>query len=77
MLSFVYLPKICINIYYCGKIVTLKIKSKIHHAQKIISGEVAHRIVDTYKNYVMLYIHHIYLTESDIAIATMCEYPQF
>ena len=47
VLIVVYVPKVCINIYYNGVIITLKIKGRIHNAQDIRSGEMASRIFET------------------------------
>ena len=70
-----YPPKKFIHNYYHDVIFFEKLKYQRYTAQNRRSGEMVNRLFETYKNSVMPYGNHMFHTESDIAMATMCEYP--
>ena len=52
-----------------------KLKDKSCNSQNRRSGEMTNSLFETYKNSVMKHGKNIFQIESDIEMATMCEYP--
>ena len=52
------------------------LKDQIQNAQNRRSGKTANHTFETYKKYVMPRVHHSYQKASDMAMSTMCAYPQ-
>ena len=52
------------------------LKDKSCNEKNRRSGETDNNLFETYKNYVMQNGKNIFNTESDMAMAKMCEYPQ-
>ena len=53
----------------------LKCQSQNHHNRR--PSELESHIYETYKNAVIPYGHHIYITASDMDIDTMCDFPPY
>ena len=70
-----YLLKSCICNYYHGVILFFKLKDQICNTQNKRSIEIANRIFETCKNYVIPQGKHMFKTSSDMDMASMCEYP--
>ena len=51
-----------------------KLKDQICNLQNRRSGEMANRLFETYKNYVMPHGNHMFQTESGMSMETMCKY---
>ena len=51
-----------------------KTQDQICNSQKIRSGEMSNNLFEIYKHYVTPHRNHMFQTESDIAMVTMCEY---
>ena len=53
-----------------------KLNNLSQNSQNRRSGEKANRLFVTYKNSMMPHRRHIYATSDDMAMATICAYPQ-
>ena len=76
-MSDVYLPKACIRRYYHEVSVFGKLKDHSFNAQNIRYGEMANRLFEIYKHSVVPHCKHMFQTEYEMAMVTMCAYPSF